>query len=201
MALMTTTEAKAFLRITGSTYDTLIGTYIPIIEEDICEYLNNYFEDRAIFVQHASGLAFVRGNTATATTQADYVTDDNEDFSTAGFSAGMDIAIAGGSNAGIYTIASVTTGTLTITDTGEFVDQDQDNYYNYPGPIRIARVIWPSWLKPVAAKMIWYQIDKAKPDGAISERVDDYSVTYVNGRAYPAQLLDQLQKAKYVRTH
>ena len=47
--------------------------------------------------------------------------------------------------------------------------------------------------------MIWYQIVKSKPDGALSERVDDYSVTYVNGREYPMQLLNQLKKDKYVR--
>lgn len=199
MALLTTAEAKTFLRITDTTYDTLIAEYIPLIEEDICYYLDNWFQDRVIFVDHAAGLAFNRGNTATDTVEADTITDDNEDFSTAGFAAGMDIAISGGSNYGIYTLASVSSGTLTLTSTGEIVDQDQGASYNTVGSVRISRIVWPDAIKPVAAKMIWYQIDHNKPDGAISEKIDDYSVTYVNGKAYPMQLLEQLRPFRQVR--
>jgi len=202
MALVTVAEVKTFLRETSHTYDTLIDYYIPIVQDDICAYCNTYFTDPAIFVEHSSGLAFTRGNTATGTTQADYVTDDNQDFSTAGFAVGMDIAVQGGSNWGLYTLAGQTSAVLTMTSTGEFVTQDQDQAYNTVGTIRISRVVWPSALKPIAAKMIWYQIDNNKPNGAASERIDDYSVTYVNGRAYPAQLLSMLD-ANYrsVRTH
>jgi hypothetical protein len=198
MALLTTAEAKTYLRITSDTYDSLIAEYIPLIEEDICYYLNNWFEDKVIFVSKSNGLAFSRGNTSTGTTQADYVTDDDDDFTTAGFRAGMDVAIRAGSNYGIYTLASVSTDTLTMTCTGEFEDQDQDASYNTVGRIRISRMVWPDRLKPIAAKMIWYQIDHNKPDGAISEKIDDYSVTYVNGKAYPMQLLDQLRPNKQV---
>ena len=201
MALMTAAEVKTFLRITASTYDTLISTYIPLIEEDICNYLNTWFQDRAIYVEYSAGLAFTRGNTATATTQADYVTDDNSNFTTAGFAAGMDIAVDGGANHGLFTIASKTTAVLTMTSTGVFVSQDQDASYNTVGTIRISRVKWPEALKPIAAKMIWYQIDKSKPDGAISERIDDYSITYAGARAHPAQLIDQLNAWKNARTH
>ena len=200
MALMTTTEVKAFLRESSSTYDTLIGIYIPLIEEDICSYLNNWFRDRVIFVHANSGLAFSRGNTATSSTQPDYITDDNQYFSTIGFSAGMDVVISGGSNFGIYTIKTLTSAVMTITDTGKFIDQDQDASYHNVGPIEIARIIWPAWIKPIAAKMIWHQIAQNKPNGAASESIDDYSVSYVNGRAYPQQLLSGLDKYRYART-
>ena len=192
MPLMTTAEVKLYIRETSTTYDTLINYYIPLIEEDVCEYLNNWFADNVIFLETYGGLAFSRGNTATATTQADYITDDNDQFSTAGFSDGMDVVISGGSNHGIYTIASVTTAVMKMTCTGVFVDQDQDASFNPVGGVRISRVNWPGALKPIAAKMIWYQIAKNKPDGVLSESIDDYSVTYVNGREYPMQLLNQL---------
>ena len=198
MALMTVAEVKTYIRETGTDYDALIALYIPLIEDDICEYLNNWFEDRVIFVERSGGLAFSRGNTATATTQADYITDDNDDMSTVGFAAGQDVAIAGGSNYGIYTIASVTTAVMTMTSTGVFVDQDQDDSFHSVGRIQISRMIWPNALKPIASKMIWYQIDQSKPDGAISERVDDYSITYAGSRAYPDQLLNQLAKWRQV---
>lgn len=196
MALMTVREVKRFVRISesDSSYDALIAEYLPIIEDDICEYLNNYFEDRAIFVDHGAGLAFVRGNTLTSVASADYVTDDNDDFSTAGFAAGMDVVIVGGSNSGIYTVASVSSGTLTMTSTGEFVAQDQDLFYKTPGRIRIARMRWPDALKPTAAQMIWYQIENSKPNDAISEKVDDYSITYAGSNAYPARLVAKLSR-------
>ena len=201
MSLLTRSEVKAFLRMTASTYDTLIDTYIPLIEEDICTYLNDWFDDKVIFIETGSGLAFSRGNTATATTQADYITDDNQDFSTAGFDDGMDVVIFGGSNYGLYTISSVTTAVMKVDTTGVFVDQDQDDSYNMVGTIRIARQNWPAWLKPIAAKMIWYQVNKNKPDGVQSERIDDYSVTFVNDRQYPMELLHGLSKMRVVKAH
>jgi len=201
MPLMTKEEVRAFTRETSLTYDTLIDTYIPLIEEDICTYLNNWFQDNVIYVEASSGLAFTRGNTATATSAADYITDDDDRFSTAGFAVGMDIAIAGGSNYGLYRITGQTTAVLTMATTGEFVSQDLDASYNSVGRVRISRVKWPSSLKPIASKMIWYQIDQNKPGGAIQERVDDYSVTFASGREYPQQLISQLDlRWKQART-
>lgn len=199
MALLGSTEVKDFLRETSTGYDSLIATYLPIIEEDICTYLDNWFQDNVIFVDTGGGLAFTRGDTNATASDADYITDDNDQFSTAGFAAGQDVAIEGGSNHGIHTIVTVTTAVMTMDSTGVFVSQDQDASFNNVGMIRISRMKWPDWLKPIAAKMIWYQIENNKPGGAISERIDDYSVTYVNGREYPMQILNQLVKAKQAR--
>jgi len=199
MALMTAAEVKAFIRETSTTYDTLIGIYIPLIEEDICEYLNNWFRDRVIFIEYGAGLAFVG-----SCSSRDFITDDAGDFSTAGLSSGMDIVIDGGSNGGIYSISSGQSSvTLNIGTTANkvFVDQDQDASFNSVGKIRISRMVWPNSLKPIAAKMIWYQIDNNKPSGAASEKIDDYSITYVNGRTYPQQLLSGLDRYHQVRTH
>lgn len=200
MALLTVDEARQFLRLTDGTYDVLIASYIPLIEEDICTYLNTQFQDKSIYVEYTGGLAFVQGGTSTGTSR-DYITDDNENFSTAGFSTDMDVAIEGGSNEGIYTIVSLSSGTMTMEDKGRFIDQDQDASHKTVGPIRISRIKWPESLKPIAAKMIWYQIDKAKPDGAIREQIDDYSVAFAGAREYPMQLINQLVKWKQARTH
>jgi len=200
MSLMTVAEVKTFLRLTDTTYDTLITYYIPIIEEDICEYLNNWFEDNVIYIDTGSGLAFSRGNTATGTTQADYITDDNQDFSTAGFAAGMDVVIMGGSNGGVYSVASLTTAVMTMTCTGEFIDQDQDDSFRTVGNIRISRMRWPEALKPIAAKMIWAQISDNRPGNVSQERIDDYSVTYAGKNAYPERVVRQLDKWRYART-
>ena len=197
MVLMTRAEVKTFNRITATTYDSLIDTYIPIIAEDICEYLNNYFQDNTIYINVSGGLAFT---SATSTAAGDLVTDDNQKFSTAGFKKGMDVIIAGGSNSGIYEISSQTSATLRMTSTAKFIAQDQDASYNAVGAIHIARIRWPEAIKPIAAKMIMYLIRDTNKEGVASERIDDYAVTYVNGHAYPSQLLAGLRKWKYVGT-
>lgn len=200
MSLMTTAEVKAFLRETSSTYDTLIATYIPIIEQDMCTYLNNWFQDPVVYIKTSAGLAFTKGTTGSTGDSRDKIVDDNQKFSTAGLSSGMDVAISGGSNYGIRTISSgQTSATLYMTGAAEFIDQDQDASYNTVGGVKIARVIWPDALKPIAAKMIWSQISDNKPGNAAQERIDDYSITYVNGHAYPERVMRQLDKWKQAR--
>lgn len=203
MALLTLAEVKSFTGITSTGYDSLITAYIPIIEEDICTYIDNWFQDKAVYVEAGSGLAFVNG------TSRDYITDDQENFSTAGLSSGMDVAIAGGSNYGIYNISSgQTSAQLNIGTTANkvFVDQDQDASYHHVGTIRISRVDWPKALKPIAAKMISYQaVSNLKPNGAVSERIDDYSITkagptaFAGNNQYPYDLVSGLDKWRQVR--
>ena len=202
MALLTLAEVKAFIGEGSTAYDSLITTYIPIIEEDICTYLDNWFEDKAIFVEAGSGLAFVNG------TSRDYITDDNQNFSTAGLSSGMDIAVRGGSNYGIYGISSgPTSAQLNVGTTANkvFVDQDQDASYHHVGTIRISRIDWPKALKPIASKMIWYQVDNGKPGGMLSESIDDYSYSkpgpsvMAGNNQYPFDLVSGLDKLRQVR--
>ena len=45
MAVITLTEAKVLLQITGITQDALITALIPIVEDDIREYTNQDFQD------------------------------------------------------------------------------------------------------------------------------------------------------------
>ena len=181
------TGGAALFSYSYNEYDGDIDNLIPQVEEDVCEYLNNYFEDNIIYVNKVSGLAFVGGG-------PDTITDDNADFSTAGFESGMDVAVRGGSNYGIHTLAGVTAGTLTLDSSNALVDQDQDVSFNHVGGIKISRINWPANLKPYIAKMVWYRMNKSRPDNVKSERLDDYSITYINGNAYPAEVLEGLRK-------
>jgi hypothetical protein len=175
-------------------YDSDIALLIPQVEYDLCSYLNNWFEDQTIYVHQGSGLAFTKG-----TTEADKIVDDNQDFSTAGFVAGMDIVVRGGSNAGIHTLAAVSTAQLTLTSTGILVSQDQDVSYNVIGGIKISRIQWPQEIKPYLAQMVWYRLNRSKPDNVASERIDDYSVTYINGNPYPTETIKGLARFKKAR--
>ena len=196
MALLKTTECKDILGLSsGSTaYDTQISRLIPYIQQDICDYCNHYFMDTVIYRQGSGGIAFVRGDTSTATTQADKITDDLSDFSTNGFRTGMDIAVVGGSNEGIYTLAIATESTLTLTSTGDIESVDQDAHGNRVGEILIARIKWPKALKVPAAKMVWHLIDKPTIGDIKSESIDDYSVTYAGEHSYPTAVIKDLDR-------
>lgn len=198
MALLTLAECKAILGIaTGSTAnDKGLETFIPYVERDICLHCNNYFTDTVIYVKDIGSIVFLRGDTDTTSTSPDRITDDEDRFTTSGFRSGMDIAIFGGSNEGIYTIASASTGTLKLTSTGEIEDQDPNASYNSVGPILIAKVKWPRALKPTAARMVWHLLDNPYPGDVQSESIDDYSVTYAGEHAYPSRVIDGLTPHK-----
>ena len=197
MALMTVVEVKAILGITSATYDTQIATFIPYVEKDIIEYLNNGFQDGYVYRHSGSQLAF-----APDTSTGDYITDGDSDFVNRGFLEGMDIVIDGGySNVGKYTIASATASKLILTDKGTLVAQDQGDTKddNYIGYVKISRVKWPDALKIPAAKMVWNFIDDPTPSDAISEKLDDYSITYAGSNAYPTKVINMLDKYRKPR--
>ncbi len=196
MALMTTAEVKSILGITASTYDIQIAFFIPFVEKDLVDYLNNCFPDGYVFRESGADLAFVRGDSDIA----DYITDTSAEFLVKGFLSGMDISVINsGANDGIYEVDSASTGKLSLSKYGILIDQDQDDTSddNPIGTVLISRVKWPDAIKLPAAKMVWYLIDDARPNDAISEKLDDYSITYAGGHAYPTRVLDSL--AQYRR--
>jgi hypothetical protein len=198
MPLLTVDECKQMLGLEDNTYNTRIALFVPYVQDDIKDYCNNEFADTVIYRVSNSALEFVRGSTATTTTRADKIVDGQDYISTSGFKAGMDIVVWGGSNQGFYTIASVSTDTLTLTSTGDIEDQSQSAYHRSPGDIVVARVRWPKALKPIAARMVWSLIDKPTQGDIKSESVDDYSVTYAGNHAYPERVISGLRQYRKV---
>lgn len=190
---MTTAEVKSILGISASTYDTQIAFFLPIVEEDLIDYLNNTFSDGYVYRESGTALEFVRGDSDTA----DHITDTDAEFTEKGFLSGMDIIVqGGGANVGLHTVSSASTGRLLLSEYGILINQDQDDTTddNHIGSILISRVKWPIALKLPAAKMIWSLIDNAKIDDVKSEKIDDYAITYIGGNAYPTAITDMLQK-------
>lgn len=192
--ILTVSECKVLLNLgNDQSYDEQIRQLIQYVQDDIRHYCNNDFGDTTIYRHSAGSLEFVRGSTNTSSTSPDTITDDDEYFTTAGFRAGADVIVLGGSNEGYFELASVSSGTLTLTSSGDIEDQAQTTYHRWPGEIIISQVKWPHAIKPIAAKMVWYLIDKAKQDDVQSERIDDYSVTYAGSNVYPKRILDGLR--------
>lgn len=193
MALMTTAEVKSILGLTDSTYDTQIAFFIPLVEDDLLDYLNNCFSDGYVYRESGSDLSFVRGDSDTA----DYIGDTSAEFLVKGFLSGMDITVkGGGANEGLYNVSSASTGKLKLKGYGVLVNQDQDDTSddNYIGEILISRVKWPNALKVPAAQMVWDLIDDPTPTNAASERLDDYTITYIGGHAYQSKTTAKLNK-------
>jgi hypothetical protein len=172
MPLVTKDEVKIYLQISSTDYDSLIDSYIPMVQADICEITNNDFLLRDVW---NTGSDFVFAH---STSGADTITDGSSDFTgdnRPDFKADFDIIVHGSAyNDGKFAIDSVTANTITLTTTGELVDEDEDEV------VLISQVKWPKQLKPVAAQMIWNKIDQAKRGPVQSESLGDYSVTYSN---------------------
>ena len=199
MAVIKTTEIEDIIGLAHSTKrDDRIKTLLPMVQEDVCEYLNNYFEDPIIYYDGDGAIEFVRGDTGVGVV-ADYITDTQAKLSSMGFSTDYEYDImvrGGGPNAGIRHVVSLTSagGKFTLDSTGALYNVDMDDMTNYAGGCRISLITWPKAIKPYVAQMIMHRIERPKPSGAISERIDDYAITYVGGYSYPAETIEGLKK-------
>lgn len=194
MAIITVTEVKNLLNITEATYDNQIARLIPYVQDDLVEYLNNYFQDHFVTRESVSYISFVRSTTGSG----DYIFDSDDRWTKNGFLSNIDVVVEGGySNMGIHHVVTASTDTLTLSSSGEVISQDpaDSSNENLIGNIRVSRVIWPKGLKRYAAQMIWYNIRRQKETGIQSESIDDYSVTYapLAGGGYPDNIMTGLK--------
>ena len=192
--IITLAQAKALLQVTSTTYDTVIQSLIPIVEDDIVRYCNTAFQDKYVYSE-GSTLVAVRGD-------PDTITDSESNWVKYGFLDGMDVFIEGGygSNLGVYQVDSVAAGTLTLTSVNQLISQDISNSDDQPlGILRVSRINWPRGIEWPAAQMVWYHVKNPVATDVVSEKIDDYSVTYASGQggsqpAYPQRILNGLNK-------
>ena len=189
---MTAAEVKTILGITVATYDTQIAAFIPYVARDIISYIGHAFQDGYVYRESGSELTFTPD-----TSTGDYITDSASEFYLNGFRSGMDIAVEGGfSNVGIYGMTSASTAKLLLDQKGILVAQEQGSTEDDHaiGTIRISRIKWPPEIKLTAAKMVGYLVDNGKVSDAVSERLDDYAITYAGSNAYPNAIIKSLEK-------
>ena len=194
MSIITVDEVKDILNIDGSSYDNDINRLIPYVQEDICAYCNNYFQDGYVYRESMSYISFVRGSTGSS---ADNIVDNDSKFLARGFLSDMDIVVEGGySNVGFHHVVTAAAGKLTLDSTGEIIGQDPGDTVddNYIGMLKVSRVNWPRAIKLPVAQMIHYLIENPKPSDIKSETIDDYSVTFVGMHSYPDRVAQGLRK-------
>ena len=167
MPLMTLAEVKTLLSLTStdSVRDALITTLIPLVQNRIVNYCNNSFILPDVQLE-ADTIAFT--NTAPA-----LITDSDSGFVTALFTNLCDVKVQGSaSNDGIYNVATVAAGTLTLT-TGEVLITEAASLV-----ITLTRVRWPKELKLDAAQLVNYYLT-TQGKMVVSESLPGgYSVTF-----------------------
>lgn len=157
--ITTRAEIKTLLRLSDTTYDTLIDTLIPIIQDDIMTFLKNKFIVRDIEIWRSS-ISF-SGNS---------ISDSSSGFSSAGFVAGDIVVQDSKLNNGFYTVTNVTAGTLTVSET--LTTESADNV------IKINQIKYPKGLALIFANMIGFTMNNKH--GVKSESISRYSVSYAN---------------------
>lgn len=202
MSIISVAEVKALVSsLNDAAYTTPISTQIPLIEEFIGEYCNNFFTK---YEQgYRDDFTYTDARDLTFANSGSTITDNNDeiDFSTVhDFAVGDNIYIKGTrKNDGFYDIKTITDTIITVGDLYSLVNETSSENYL----IWIFLVDWPKALKMTAAQMIEYDIlRKYNTDKSItSEKIGDYAVTFdkdSQGMAYPKQIMDDLNNYRNV---
>lgn len=151
------------ISLSDTTHDATIQGYIPRAQEKIIDYCNNSFVVPGIYI-HSAGIAFVSGTPAT-------ITDIDNLFVIGDLIAG-DMKITGSKyNDGVYNVATVTDGTLTLATGETLTDEAAENW------VRISRVKFPTGIQYEVSMLIKWMMAK---EGKLvnSESVSGYSATF-----------------------
>jgi len=182
--ITTSTQVKSVLQISDSTYDTFITAMIPLVQDFIFNYCNNYFQINTKYnYRYSSNITF---------TATDTITDSDNKLLEAGFTAGMNVRVQFSNlNDGVYLIDSAVAGSLTIAS-GEPAIATEDTTATTKNTILLTQVKFPNAISLMACQMIGEMMDKKKLKGVVSESLGDHSISYVSENDFSKSLLKGL---------
>jgi len=190
--IATRAEVKEFLQIPAltTTYDTLIDSLIPVTQEWLFNYCQNWFEV-------ATDTIYLTSTTISfADTDPDTILDSDNNFVDAGFIDGMHIKITGSLyNDGVYEVNTVVAGTITLVSTEKLTTEDQAQN------VSITVVNFPLGIKLGFKAIIGEELkaDFTSGENVISENVGNTTFTYSGSKvkgSYPNELLSLLSPYK-----
>jgi len=192
--IATLDEIKELLQIPASTetYDGLIKSLIPTVQEWLLEHLNNYFMVAEEDVYLIS-TAIVFNNASPPT-----IANSDDEFVDAGFVDDMHLRFQGSLyNDGIYEIETVAAGTLTLATAETLMDEDKEQ------EITINVVKFKKGLKHVFSALIGEDLKNSFTAGenVISESVGNTNFSFGGSKikgSYPPELLAKLSPFKRV---
>ena len=193
--MITLAEVKVRLRTTETGNDTLMSTLIPEVERDAIEYANTAWQDP--IVSRQGSLKF-----QASTGDGDKITDPDKLFNKIGFTTGMELWVNGvTSNKGKFTVAGTSSGTLTLSSSGEVLTQSSTDYHG-SGTILISRINMPDAAKPYLAQMVGWRALKEEgynPEDHDTESREGESVGFAGENEYPLRVLSGLKKYRFAR--
>lgn len=176
--ITTSTEVKARLGITVTTYDTRIAA---LIDETELEFLkltrNNFLNDRVKYSN--SDLIFDADAKTVTSATAQLITDEY-------FVTGWYFVSGSVHNDGWHQVSEVTSETVLTLENSPV---DEDSGYR----ITLQKAEFPSELKSIIAEMIGETLAKEGVDiGVKSESLGSHSITYEDG--YSKKLMNKINK-------
>ena len=183
-----------YIAYSYSDYTDMIETLLPQVEADVCNYLNNYFEDDQ--TEYASGDFKLIARSGSS---HPCITDTaNQEFVKWGFATGMDITVSGTCrNNGIYHISNAAAAKLKLSSNDTLIYESST--VDYGGQvIQINRIKWPPEIKKIIASLIWQSISRAKDQAITSKSLGPSSVSYapISSGGYAPSLVESLNKFK-----
>lgn len=182
-----------YVNYTFNDYDSQIDTLIPLVEEDLVEYLNNCFPDKDTSYQAGT---IVLNDLSPPT-----ITDTEEQFVIEGFEGNMDIALEGSyRNSGLYTVDVTAAGTLTLSSADSLLNEGTTDEYG-SNTLRVTRVRWPEAIKPLVSQMIWENMDNIRAKNVQSKSLGPFSITYmaIESGGYSDHVVKGLSKWRNVK--
>lgn len=184
-------EIKDLLQINDDSKDTFIINMIPIVQDFIIKYTNNYFEILTDSIYYETNtISFVSGSPSK-------IVDSRNQFKNIGFVNDIHIRINGSKfNDGIYKINTVNPGEIILSQDDSLINEDEDNELI----VNITVVQFPKTLKLIMAKLIAFNINVSNLKRVQSESLGDYSVSYESNSNYPQSLLNDLRPFMQMKT-
>jgi|GEM_PF-2045241 len=187
--IITLAEIKQLLQL-GSDHDDVIAELIPIVQDFVIKYCNNFFE---LMPDKIYRTAITISFDSTLKT----INDSDSRFVSAGFPSGLHCRVAGSKfNDGIYKIESVTAGTISLDDDETLIDESADG----ETVMSITVVKFPAGIKLPVSQMIGFNLDTKAMKGISSESLGDHSISYSSNGAYPDNILRGLNQYRKVST-
>lgn len=188
MPIISVSDTKTLLQISGSTYDSLIAMLLPMIEEAIIKYTNNHFIDTYDGILGTTPTVYTYGNTFSFLNSDNSINNSDKDFTAMDFQVDDNVRVYNSlQNNKVFKIATIAETKITFDTDITIKDEDNDN------TIIIGRVKYPEPIKLIAADMVGYKLQK-RGKYFKSEKIDDYSYTrdekLING--YPQAIMSQL---------
>ena len=153
MPILTLDRTKELLLIeaSDSSNDSLINLLIPIVQQKIITYCNNYFLD-IDYRLTTDTFAFVAATPS--------ITDSDDGFIDAGFIATNDIRVRGSKlNDKVFLINSLIAGVITVDSIPTLIEEENDDTIE----ISITKVVFPVDLEIDAVNLLYrYMVKSGK---------------------------------------